>query len=109
MSGHFGHHILEVKNVDVQQTSISRNTSGELFARGDLCITVSPVALRKEESLSSQWIVEVPGQTMMVVLQTGVGRRLQVRLADNSMTGWVSFKTKSNEALLERKVICRPF
>lgn len=70
---------------------------------GDLCVTAHPVTVRAGESFDTDILREFPDGHEMRILSFGADRRMLVRFEDEGLAGWVSFKTKSNVFLLQKK------
>eukprot|EP00450_Noctiluca_scintillans_P007425 CAMPEP_0194496230 /NCGR_PEP_ID=MMETSP0253-20130528/13568_1 /TAXON_ID=2966 /ORGANISM="Noctiluca scintillans" /LENGTH=1087 /DNA_ID=CAMNT_0039337603 /DNA_START=27 /DNA_END=3290 /DNA_ORIENTATION=- len=68
---------------------------------GDICETVAPVTMRSDESLNSNVVQELPSHIPVEIVQIGSGRRVKILAGKNS--GWISFKTSSEEPLVRKK------
>jgi len=75
----------------------------DIFCAGDLCETQHWVTMRAEESLESNIIGEYPEVTGFVIVETGFGRRVRVRMLETNLVGWISFKTKGDIMLIEKQ------
>jgi len=73
----------------------------EEFAPGMRCTVVSPVTVRKGESLETAVVAEIEEIGIEVsILAVGEGRRAQIHALKADVVGWVSVKTKSGQPLL---------
>jgi hypothetical protein len=75
----------------------------DIFCAGDLCETQHWVTMRAEESLESNIIGEYPEGLAIVIVETGFGRRVRVRMLETNLVGWISFKTKGDIMLIEKQ------
>mmetsp|Transcript_91797 Transcript_91797/g.259194 ORF Transcript_91797/g.259194 Transcript_91797/m.259194 type:complete len:1206 (+) Transcript_91797:117-3734(+) len=82
-------------------TRSSMRSEDEVWNAGDQCETVSLVTVRREEALESECLTELPIGTTCEVLQVGEGRRVKVQAGD--VSGWISSRTKMNEALIVKR------
>merc|ERR1712008_54416 len=66
---------------------------------GDFCETISLVTMRESETLESETVAELHVGMCLEVLQIGDGRRIKVK-SETAGEGWISSKTRMNEALV---------
>eukprot|EP00929_Paragymnodinium_shiwhaense_P084765 TRINITY_DN4535_c0_g1_i1.p2 TRINITY_DN4535_c0_g1~~TRINITY_DN4535_c0_g1_i1.p2 ORF type:complete len:160 (+),score=39.12 TRINITY_DN4535_c0_g1_i1:101-580(+) len=70
---------------------------------GDLCQTLHTVTVRVGESFESDILAEFPGDVDLRIMAFGTDRRMLVRFEEESIVGWVSYKTKSRDYLVGKK------
>mmetsp|Transcript_95993 Transcript_95993/g.210051 ORF Transcript_95993/g.210051 Transcript_95993/m.210051 type:complete len:1223 (-) Transcript_95993:564-4232(-) len=71
--------------------------------KGDMCETIALVTVRRQESLQSDVLAELPAGVTLDLLEVGEGRRIKVAFGTDPTSrqeGWVSSKTKHNEPLV---------
>eukprot|EP00928_Gymnodinium_smaydae_P027335 TRINITY_DN21177_c0_g1_i2.p1 TRINITY_DN21177_c0_g1~~TRINITY_DN21177_c0_g1_i2.p1 ORF type:complete len:1189 (+),score=375.48 TRINITY_DN21177_c0_g1_i2:67-3633(+) len=81
--------------------STRSNPEDEIWNLGDQCETVSLVTMRQEEALESEVVQELPIGTACEIVELGEGRRVKVSTGEES--GWISCRTKANEALIVKR------